>query len=204
MGRNVTSLPEKRTCPPCGVIWPVVMRKLVVFPAPFGPSSPRILPGSALKDTSATAVIAPNFFCKRSASRFIDEYCQQHASSARLLYLHALGFQVLIIGTPEIDNLASRAHFNDAGREAADARHRAELYPGAELGERVCVFVVPAPEADITLAAVRDSMAAAGVARFKWPERLEIVNEFPISPAGKILRRALRARIAQQLQSESR
>ena len=41
------------------------------------------------------------------------------------------------------------------------------------------------------------------IARFKLPERLEIVIEFPISPAGKLLRRELRARIAQLLQSES-
>jgi salicylate---CoA ligase len=68
--------------------------------------------------------------------------------------------------------------------------------PDPEVGERVCVFVVPRPGADITLSAVRDGMAAAGVARFKWPERLEIVAELPVTKVGKLDKKALRERLA--------
>src|SRR5256886_14794565 len=46
--------------------------------------------------------------------------------------------------------------------------------PDAELGERICVFVVPEPGQDITLDAISGGMAAAGVAKFKWPEQLEL------------------------------
>jgi salicylate---CoA ligase len=59
-----------------------------------------------------------------------------------------------------------------------------------------CVFVAAGPDADITLAAIRDSMAAAGVARFKWPERLEIVPELPVTKVGKLDKKALREILA--------
>ncbi len=36
----------------------------------------------------------------------------------------------------------------------------------------------------------------------KLPERLELVSEFPLSPAGKILKRTLRERITAQLAAE--
>jgi 2,3-dihydroxybenzoate-AMP ligase len=35
-------------------------------------------------------------------------------------------------------------------------------------------------------------MAAAGVARFKWPERLEIATELPVTKVGKLDKKALR------------
>ena len=35
-------------------------------------------------------------------------------------------------------------------------------------------------------------MAAAGVAKFKWPERLEIVAELPVTKMGKLDKKALR------------
>jgi 2,3-dihydroxybenzoate-AMP ligase len=65
-----------------------------------------------------------------------------------------------------------------------------------DLGERVCVFVVPEPGAAVTLAAIRDAMAAAGVAKFKWPERLEIRAELPATKVGKLDKKAMREMIA--------
>ena len=35
----------------------------------------------------------------------------------------------------------------------------------------------------------------AGVARFKWPERLEIVAELPVTKMGKLDKKALRDRL---------
>ena len=67
--------------------------------------------------------------------------------------------------------------------------------PDAELGERVCVFVVPRAGAQLTLQQIRDSMAEAGVARFKWPERLEIAAELPVTKVGKLDKKALRDRL---------
>jgi salicylate---CoA ligase len=68
--------------------------------------------------------------------------------------------------------------------------------PDTELGERICVFVVPEPGRDISLAAISDGLEAAGVARFKWPERLEIVAELPVTKMGKLDKKALRDTLA--------
>jgi salicylate---CoA ligase len=51
--------------------------------------------------------------------------------------------------------------------------------------------------APLTLDAIRDGMAAAGVARFKWPERLEVVAaELPVTKVGKLDKKALRDMLA--------
>ena len=78
------------------------------------------------------------------------------------------------------------------------AQAAAVAAPDADLGERICVFVVPQPGtgAPLTLDAIRDGMAAAGVARFNWPERLEVVAELPVTKVGKLDKKALRDMLA--------
>ncbi len=49
--------------------------------------------------------------------------------------------------------------------------------PDPDLGERVCLYVVPAPGALVSLEDVRASLQARGVAKYKWPERLQLVGE---------------------------
>ena len=39
-------------------------------------------------------------------------------------------------------------------------------------------------------------MAMAGVARFKWPERLELAAELPVTKVGKLDKKALRDLLA--------
>ena len=92
------------------------------------------------------------------------------------------------ISAEEVENLVYRL--------PGIAQAAAVAAPDPELGERVCVFVVPQPGADITLQTIRDSMAAAGVAAFKWPERLEIAAELPTTKVGKLDKKALRERLA--------
>ena len=45
--------------PPVGRMMPARQRSVVVLPAPFGPTSPRISPPGTWKDRSRTAVTAP-------------------------------------------------------------------------------------------------------------------------------------------------
>ncbi|NKQ56980.1 (2,3-dihydroxybenzoyl)adenylate synthase [Amycolatopsis sp. K13G38] len=73
--------------------------------------------------------------------------------------------------------------------------------PDPALGERVCVYVVPRPSATVTLDEIRDAMDHAGVARFKLPEHLEIVDRIPMTKVGKIDKKALRQDIARRLDS---
>src|SRR5690606_28452213 len=53
--------PKTDTVPSDGRIMPVIIRSSVVFPAPFGPSSP-VIPGPNEHDTSDTATLVPNHF----------------------------------------------------------------------------------------------------------------------------------------------
>jgi len=75
--------------------------------------------------------------------------------------------------------------------------------PDAVFGEKACAFAILRENCELTLDELVAFLQQRQIARFKLPERLEIVNEFPISAAGKVLRRELRERIARQLQSEA-
>jgi 2,3-dihydroxybenzoate-AMP ligase len=67
-------------------------------------------------------------------------------------------------------------------------------------GEKACACVIPQPGQSLTLAEIVAFLREQRIASFKLPERLEVLDEFPISPVGKILKRQLReiveARIA--------
>jgi 2,3-dihydroxybenzoate-AMP ligase len=64
--------------------------------------------------------------------------------------------------------------------------------PDATFGEKACAFVIPVDGATIDLEEIKAFLLGRNIAKFKLPERLAVVQQFPISPAGKILRRELR------------
>lgn len=74
--------------------------------------------------------------------------------------------------------------------------------PDPVYGERACAFVIARPGATLGFEAMKAFLTGRGIARFKLPERLELVESFPLSPAGKILRRELRAMIAATIEAE--
>jgi 2,3-dihydroxybenzoate-AMP ligase len=74
--------------------------------------------------------------------------------------------------------------------------------PDPVLGERTCAFVVPRPGRHLTLAELVRHLSEAGIARFKLPERLELVDELPLSPFGKVSKATLARRIAEALRAE--
>ena len=68
--------------------------------------------------------------------------------------------------------------------------------PDPRTGERVCAFVVPAPDSEpLTLEALADHCRGLGLAAQKWPERIEVVDALPRSSFGKILKEELKARV---------
>ncbi|MBA3477562.1 MAG: acyl--CoA ligase [Lautropia sp.] len=64
--------------------------------------------------------------------------------------------------------------------------------PDPVLGERACAFVQASSA--LTLEQVSAALDQAGIARYKWPERLEMVEEMPMTPTQKIMRGRLTAR----------
>ncbi|WP_226482678.1 class I adenylate-forming enzyme family protein [Natrinema amylolyticum] len=66
--------------------------------------------------------------------------------------------------------------------------------PHDDLGERVAVFAVPQPDTELELEDITEYMGD-DVAVYKRPERLEVVDEIPRNPVGKIVKTALRDRL---------
>jgi 2,3-dihydroxybenzoate-AMP ligase len=95
------------------------------------------------------------------------------------------------ISAEEIENLLL-AH--PAVREAA-----AVAMPHPVLGEQTCAYLVLRPGDDLDLNALSAYLDGRGVARFKWPERLEIVDALPVTNVGKVDKKKLREDIAAKL-----
>jgi 2,3-dihydroxybenzoate-AMP ligase len=69
--------------------------------------------------------------------------------------------------------------------------------PDDVLGERVCLCLsLQDPGRTVTLEEVRDFVAAQGVAAFKLPESIEIMDALPLTKVGKIDKRMLRETLA--------
>jgi cyclohexanecarboxylate-CoA ligase len=68
--------------------------------------------------------------------------------------------------------------------------------PDPVLVERVCAFVVPAAGDGPTLADLAAFLDGAGLARQKYPERLELVAELPMTASGKVQKFVLRQLLA--------
>ena len=66
--------------------------------------------------------------------------------------------------------------------------------PDERLGERVCAFVVL--DGPFSMDDCRSWFEAQDVTRFKWPERIEAIDELPLLGSGKPDKAALRARLA--------
>jgi acyl-CoA synthetase len=66
--------------------------------------------------------------------------------------------------------------------------------PDERLGERTRAWITLRPGADApTLDELRTFLDRQGLAKYKWPDELRIVDALPTNPAGKALRRELRS-----------
>jgi len=72
--------------------------------------------------------------------------------------------------------------------------------PDERLDERVCACVVPNDKgSNLTLADIVEISERHGLAKNKWPQRLEIVDSLPMTPSGKLQRMVLREQIMERL-----
>ena len=74
--------------------------------------------------------------------------------------------------------------------------------PDERLEERCCLFVVQETGSRPTLDEILLLLARKGVAKYKWPERLELIDELPLNAARKVRKNVLRDLIAARLTSE--
>ena len=75
--------------------------------------------------------------------------------------------------------------------------------PDVRLGERICTFIIPVADASLDLADVQDWMAKSGLAKQKWPERIETVDSFPMTPSGKVQKFKLRELLARETNDDA-
>src|SRR5690606_35857965 len=70
--------------------------------------------------------------------------------------------------------------------------------PDRVFGEKACAFVIAQPGETLGFEELVGFLRQQDIASFKLPERLELVDDFPVSPVGKILKRQLREMIAER------
>ncbi len=74
--------------------------------------------------------------------------------------------------------------------------------PDPVFGEKACAFVIPRAGQTLSFEELIGFLKLQNIASFKLPERLEIVEEFPSSNVGKILKRQLREMIVEKMAKE--
>lgn len=74
--------------------------------------------------------------------------------------------------------------------------------PDPVLGEKMCACIIPAVGETLDLAELIRHLESFELARFKLPERLELMEDFPLSPFGKVSKKILVEDIAAKLDAE--
>lgn len=69
-------------------------------------------------------------------------------------------------------------------------------YPDTIMGEKICAVIVPHEGQTVTLEDLKTYMAEKKVAKFKWPERLHIMEALPRNAMNKVVRKTLEELIA--------
>ncbi|MBJ8348250.1 AMP-binding protein [Antrihabitans sp. YC2-6] len=71
------------------------------------------------------------------------------------------------------------------------------------LGEKACAYLVLEPgAADMTVEVLAQYLLDHGLAKYKFPERVEVVAEFPLTNVGKVSKKLLREDVERRLHDE--
>jgi non-ribosomal peptide synthetase component E (peptide arylation enzyme) len=86
-----------------------------------------------------------------------------------------------------------------AGHPAV-AQVAAVPYPDPVFDERLCVvLILREGHAAPSLAELGSYLKEYGLAKFKWPERIEVVDTFPLTASGKLSKQSLREMVARHV-----
>ena len=106
-------------------------------------------------------------------------------------------------GVPPAGMLASPSNRSRTSGAASVFNAAAVAMPDAILGERTCAYVILRPGGSLTLRELVAFLNAQQIARFKLPERLEVVDAFPLTGVGKVSKKDLREDITRKLAAEA-
>ena len=99
--------------------------------------------------------------------------------------IHAEEVEELLVRHPDVRNAALVA------------------MPDPVLGERICAYLVLADDAATpTVASTSAFLLDQGLAKFKLPERIEVVAAFPLTNVGKVSKKDLRADVHKKIEME--
>lgn len=90
-------------------------------------------------------------------------------------------------------NLSAPAIEAEVATHPAVALVAAVPAPDPVFGERVCIYVTPRPNQQVTLEGISAHLAARGVSREWFPEYLVLMDDLPRSSGGKVAKGALTA-----------
>jgi 2,3-dihydroxybenzoate-AMP ligase len=76
--------------------------------------------------------------------------------------------------------------------------------PDPVLGERMCACVLLREKARLNFDELKNFLLAKEIAKYKLPERLEILQDFPLSPFGKVSKKTLTEMISQKMVAEQK
>ena len=74
--------------------------------------------------------------------------------------------------------------------------------PDANMGEKMCAFVILKTGQQLDFKTLIGFLLTKEIAKFKLPERLEVVADLPVSTFGKVSKKALVEMVTAKLQSE--
>ena len=74
--------------------------------------------------------------------------------------------------------------------------------PDPTMGERMCACIVPRPGKTLALKELVDFLTGKEIAKFKLPERLELMGDFPLSTFGKVSKKSLVEMVSRKLAAE--
>lgn len=74
--------------------------------------------------------------------------------------------------------------------------------PDQRFQEKACAFIIPKEGENLTFEDMIAFLETQGIAKQKYPERLEIMEEFPMTPSGKIQKFKLREKILEITRKE--
>lgn len=73
-----------------------------------------------------------------------------------------------------------------------------------EFGEKACAFTILKKGCSLSFQEMVDFLKEKQIARYKLPERLEIVDEFPaVGDSGKVNKETLKTMIADKVEAEA-
>jgi 2,3-dihydroxybenzoate-AMP ligase len=74
--------------------------------------------------------------------------------------------------------------------------------PDPNMGERMCACVIPKTGKSLTLEELVAYLTTKEIAKYKLPERVEIMTDFPLSTFGKVSKKSLVEMVTQKLEKK--